>query len=219
MAAILWSGRKEQVSVLVSGNLPDRCLFVIDAGHGGEDGGAVSDDGTTESTINLEIALRFRDLMRFFGQNTAMIRSENVSVSTPGLTTFRQRKASDLKNRVDFVNSHGNAVLISIHQNSLPSVPTVHGAQVFYNAESEAYELAERIQDALNSTINPENEKNTRKIPDSIYLMKHSKAPAVLIECGFLSNVSETKMLKLPPHQLKIAASILSGILKEPEHV
>ena len=219
MAAILWSGRNEPVSVMVSGNLPDGCLFVIDAGHGGEDGGAVSDDGTTESTINLEIALRFRDLMRFFGQNTAMIRSEDISVSTPGLTTFRQRKASDLKNRVDFVNSHENAVLISIHQNSLPAVPTVHGAQVFYNAENGADELAERIQDVLNSTINPKNEKNTRKIPDSIYLMKHSNAPAVLIECGFLSNASETKRLKLPSHQLKIAVSILSGILMEPEHV
>ncbi len=219
MAAILWSGRDEHLSVMANINLPDECLFVIDAGHGGEDGGAVSKDGTTESGINLEIALRFRDLMRFFGQNTAMIRSEDVSVNTPGLTTFRQRKASDLKNRVDFVNSSERAVLISIHQNSLPAVPSVHGAQVFYNTENGAMELAERIQDALNLTINPGNEKNTREIPDSIYLMKHSRAPAVLVECGFLSNPAETTMLKIPSHQLKIAASILSGILVEPEHI
>jgi len=219
MAAILWSGREEHLSAMASVYLPNECLFVIDAGHGGEDGGAVSRDGTSESGINLEISLRFRDLMHFFGKKTAMIRSEDISVSTPGLETFRQRKASDLKNRVDFVNSRTNAILISIHQNSLPSVPSVHGAQVFYNTKTGAQELAERIQDALNLTINQANEKTTRQIPDSIYLMKHSNAPAVLIECGFLSNTAETAMLKLSSHQIRLAASILSGVLVEPEHI
>ena len=219
MAVILWNGREEHLSVMANVNLPNECLFVIDAGHGGEDGGAISDDGTAESGINLEIAKRFCDLLRFFGQQTAMIRSEDVSVGTPGLTTFRLRKASDLKNRVSYVNSREHVILVSIHQNSLPSVPSVHGAQVFYNTEAGAKDLAERMQDALNLAINPGNEKNTRQIPDSIYLMKHSKAPAVLVECGFLSNATETTMLKLPSHQIKIAASMLSGILGEPEHI
>lgn len=219
MAAILWSGRKEQLSVMANINLPDECLFVIDAGHGGEDGGAVSEDGTTESGINLEIALQFRDLLRFFGQQTAMIRTEDISVATPGLATFRERKASDLKNRAAFVNSRERAVLISIHQNSLPSVPSVHGAQAFYNTANGAKELAARMQNALNLTINAENPKNTRQIPESIYLMKHSTAPAVLVECGFLSNAAETAMLKLPSYQRKIAISMLSGILTEPEYI
>ena len=219
MAVILWTGQEKHLTVMANVNLPSECLFVIDAGHGGEDGGAISDDGTAESGINLEISQRLHDLLRFCGQQTAMIRSEDISVSTPGLTTFRQRKVSDLKNRVAYVNSRERVVLVSIHQNSLPSVPAVHGAQVFYNTEAGAIDLAKRIQDALNLTINLGNEKNTRQIPDSIYLMKHSKAPAVLVECGFLSNATETAMLKLPSHQLKIAASILSGILGEPEYI
>ena len=122
MAAILWTGHEEHQPIMASANLNDDRLFVIDAGHGGEDGGAVSEDGTAESGINLEIALRLCDLMHFFGCKNAMIRSEDISVCTPGLETFRQRKASDLKNRVAFVNSLDRAILISIHQNSLPSV-------------------------------------------------------------------------------------------------
>ena len=219
MAAILWTGHEEHQPIMARANLNDDRLFVIDAGHGGEDGGAVSEDGTAESGINLEIALRLCDLMHFFGCKNAMIRSEDISVCTPGLETFRQRKASDLKNRVAFVNSRDRAILISIHQNSLPSVPSVHGAQAFYNTKTGARELAEQIQTTLNLTINQANKKTTRQIPDSIYLMKHSEAPAVLIECGFLSNAAETAKLKLSSYQLKLAASILSGVLRNPEHV
>ena len=142
-----------------------------------------------------------------------MIRTEDISIDTPGLATFRQRKSSDLQNRVAFVNQHDHAVLISIHQNSLPSVPFVHGAQVFYNTKPNGKELAEYIQTALNIGINADNEKHTRQIDDSIYLMKHSNVPSVLVECGFLSNAAETAFLKQSKYQSKIAASILSGIL------
>lgn len=188
-------------------------VFVIDAGHGGEDGGAVSASGTPESGINLEISLRLRDLLHFCGMETHMIRTEDISVNTPGLATFRERKSSDLKNRTMTVNGIPNAVLISIHQNSLPSVPSVHGAQVFYNHVDGAQPLAEQIQASLNLSVNTGNEKQPRKIPDSIYLMKHAQAPAVLVECGFLSNAAETQLLQTAAHQKIIAAAILSGVL------
>ena len=214
---LLWQDRAETLSVMGETKLPESPrIFVIDAGHGGEDGGAVAADGTPESGLNLEIALRLNDLLRFCGEKTVLVRSEDISLNDPGLATFRQRKSSDLKNRVDFVNNTSDAILISIHQNALPSVPSVHGAQAFYNKIPGAKDLAEKIQNRLNQAVNQGNEKSTRAIPESIYLMKQSHAPSVLVECGFLSNAEETQKLKSPSHQIQITAAILSGLLAEP---
>ena len=217
MTIAVWQGSPEELSAIAEDSLRHSRVFVIDAGHGGEDGGAVSADGTPESGINLEISLRLRDLLHFCGMQTRMIRTADVSVNTPGLATFRERKSSDLKNRTETVNRTPNAVLVSIHQNSLPSVPSVHGAQVFYNHIDGAQPLAEQIQSSLNQTINLGNEKRTREIPDTIYLMNHTQVPAVLVECGFLSNSAETQLLKTASHQKIIATAILSGILSAGE--
>ena len=101
---------------------------VIDPGHGGQDGGAVAGDGTEESRINLAISLQLEQLLRFAGVRTELTRREDGMVCDPGLETMRQRKVSDLHNRASFVNGIPNAVLLSIHQNSLPSSPVTHGA-------------------------------------------------------------------------------------------
>ena len=126
---------------------------------------------------------------------------------------MKARKASDIQNRVALVNSAKSAVLLSIHQNSLPSSPITHGAQAFWNRENGAEALARRIQDSLNTVINPDRPKNPRLIPESIYLMNHVQAPAVLIECGFLSNREETLQLQESSYQTKLAAAITSGYL------
>jgi len=194
--------------------LPDRTVFVIDAGHGGEDGGAVSADGTAESGINLSVALRLRDLLRLCGAETAMTRTEDVSIHSDTAETLHEKKASDLKNRADIVNGAESAVLVSIHQNCLPGSPGVHGAQVFYNAIPGAENLAESIQEVLNRQVNRSNEKNSRKIPSAIYLMNKIHAPGVLIECGFLSNAGETEKLQTPSYQIQLAAAIASGLLQ-----
>lgn len=214
LAAVLWGGNTtpvfnawEEVPVTV----------VIDPGHGGEDGGAVSPGGVAESQINLAISLQVSDLLRFAGQRTRLTRSEDVTISDEGLDTVRQRKTSDLKNRVRIVEETENAVLLSIHQNSLPSSPVTHGAQVFWNRQEGAEALAGRIQESLNSGINAGNEKNPRQIPDSIYLMKNISAPGVLVECGFLSNGAETERLQDPSYQLRLAAAIASGYLNAGE--
>lgn len=187
---------------------------IVDAGHGGEDGGAVSTDGiVSESQLNLSVALRVHDLLRFSGQPTRMTRSEDVSIHTEG-NTIRARKASDLRNRVALVNETENAVLLSIHQNSLPSSPVTHGAQTFWNQQEGAEPLAKVIQDSLNTVINPENPKQPRRIPDTIYLMNHAAAPAILVECGFLSNREDTANLQDPAYQTKLAAAITTGYLR-----
>ena len=187
---------------------------VIDPGHGGQDGGAVAADGTAESEINLAVSLRLEGLLRFAGVPTELTRREDVMVCDPGLETMRQRKVSDLHNRASFVNGVPNAVLLSIHQNSLPSSPVTHGAQTFWNRQEGAEALARTLQAGLNPVVNTHRAKEPKPIPDSIYLMNHVDAPAVLVECGFLSNPEETIALGDPVYQRRLSAAIVSGYLK-----
>ena len=187
---------------------------VIDPGHGGEDGGAVSPDGVQESHINLAVSQQLRDLLCFAGVQTVMTREEDVTICDEGLGTIRARKASDIRNRVAIVNGTENAVLLSIHQNSLPSSTVTHGAQVFWNQQEGAKELAEAIQTSLNGAINVGNEKHTKQIPPTVYLMKHVTVPAVLVECGFLTNQEETRRLQDETHQRTLAISIAAGYLR-----
>ena len=197
--------------------VPERLVIVIDAGHGGEDGGAVAADGTVESGINLAIAQDLDALLRFLGCETRMTRTEDAAIYSDGARTLREKKASDLKNRVALVNETPNAVLLSIHQNSLPSSKRTHGAQVFYRKEEGSAALANAVQRALNETVNLENEKAEKAIDPSIYLMKSVTAPAILIECGFLSNEGETALLKSADYQQKLAVVITSGLLQSGE--
>lgn len=187
-------------------------VFVIDAGHGGEDGGAVSCAGYKESEINLQIALRLNDLLHLLGFETAMIRTEDVSVHTCG-STIAQRKASDLKNRAAMVGQVPGAVLISIHQNFFPE-SQYSGAQMFYNANQKAKEMAEILQNSFVSTINPGSNRKAKPV-SGIYLLEHIAAPGVLVECGFLSNPAEEAKLRMADYQKKIAcviATTLSGL-------
>lgn len=212
MIAVIFLGAEtaEPVFALRDG-LP--VTVVIDPGHGGEDGGAVSANGVEESRINLEIALRLEQLLRFAGQRTDMTRRADESTCDPGLDTVRARKASDLRNRTELVNRTENAVLISIHQNSLPQSPVTHGAQAFRNREEGAEALAEAVQTLLNEQIN-DRPKEPRLIPDTIYLMNHVQAPAVLVECGFLSNGEDTRLLQESGHQLKLASIMAAAFLR-----
>lgn len=198
----------------VSGPYHPETVYVIDPGHGGEDGGAVAADGTVESGVNLAIALRLRDILRFCGKECVMTREEDVSIYSPGCETLRQKKASDLKNRVALVNAQEEAILVSVHQNCLPSAPQVHGAQAFYNGVEGADALASAVQETLNQAANPEKGKTPVRISDSIYLTKNVTAPAVLIECGFLSNSQETERLKTAEYQRTLAAAMAAGLLR-----
>ncbi len=193
-----------------------RPVYVIDAGHGGEDGGAVSRSGVRESDVNLAVALELDALMRFLGRDTVMTRTEDISVYSDGAETLRQKKVSDLRNRAALVNATPNAVLVSIHQNSLPTVPSVRGAQVFYGTAKPDAALALSVQAALNECVN-NGAKQEKKADTSIYLMKTVTCPAILVECGFLSNEEETARLTSPEHQKRLAAAIAAGLLEAEE--
>lgn len=211
-AAILWQGSAVQASRNLEQGMGETVL-IIDPGHGGEDGGAVADDGTCESQINLAVALRLEALARLVGMETTMTRREDVSTADPAGSTVRERKVSDLKNRVSFCNTIPSGILVSIHQNSLPGAPGVHGAQMFYGGVADSEELALSIQDALNRTVNWERPKAAKASGDAVYLLKNAVCPAVLVECGFLSNGDETEKLKSPDYQTRLALTVLAGTL------
>lgn len=183
---------------------------VVDAGHGGEDGGATSGNGVKESRINLEIALRLDDFLKLCGLPTVMIRQSDVSVYDPSASSISEKKVSDLRNRVKLVNQTDGAILLSIHQNHF-SDGRYSGAQVFYSPTDGSKALAERIQQILINAVDPANHRQA-KPAETVYLMNHIQAPGVLIECGFLSNNAEEKRLQDAGYQKKLTLAIVCAV-------
>lgn len=195
---------------VVAENVPvqrQHCI-VIDAGHGGIDGGATSCTGVLESFINLEIALRLNDLLRLLGHDTVMIRTTDTSVHTSE-GSIAHIKVSDLKERVHIVNETEGAILVSIHQNSY-SESRYKGAQVFYGND-DSKPLAQSMQASFVSSLNPGSRRKS-KPADGVYLMEHVSCPAVLVECGFLSNHEEEAKLRSGVYQNRIACVIASNL-------
>ena len=188
-------------------------IVIIDAGHGGFDGGAVSDDGTVEKDINLSIALYLREYLAIFNIKTIMIRETDCSVEDNGLNTIRQKKTSDLHNRMKIMEETDNAIFVSIHQNKFPD-GKYSGTQVFYSPKTkdESQVLAQTIQDYIVNTLQKDNKRQIKECGTSVFLMYNAVKPAVLVECGFLSNYEETQRLKSSEYQKKIAFCIAMGI-------
>lgn len=178
--------------------------LIIDPGHGGEDGGAVSVSGQLESEINLSIALQLDQLMGFYGVHTVLTREGDVSIHDQDAETLREKKVSDLHNRAALINTTENATLISIHQNSYPN-QRYHGTQVFYGDGAGSQALARKIQETIHTTLDPENARKPQHIQSSVYLMNHITCRAVLTECGFLSNPEEDRLLQEKAYQMKLA--------------
>ena len=186
--------------------------LVLDAGHGGEDGGAVSLTGVPESQINLAIVLNMRDILGLYGVDPVLLREADISLHSEGADTLREKKTSDLKNRVAAVEALPDATLISIHQNTYTS-SRYQGTHVFYPPTPRSKELAEQIQEAIQIGLQPDNERIVKEIYDTVYLMNHITCPAVLIECGFLTNPEEEARLREPGYQKQLAAVIAGEYL------
>lgn len=189
--------------------VPREHCIVLDAGHGGLDGGAVSCTGKLESSFNLEITLRLNDLFHLLGYDTRMIRTTDTSVYTSG-ETIAQKKVSDLKERVRIINETENALLLSIHQNNF-SDGKYSGAQVFYSSREGSQALAEALQSAFVSTVNPGSNRRCKEA-SGIYIMEHIRCPGALIECGFLSNAPEESLLRSPEYQQKLCCVIAATV-------
>lgn len=205
------------ISCIISHNLSvatamiedQSAVIIIDAGHGGEDGGAIGVSGIKESTINLGVAHRLEQILSFCGFPTEMIRTSDQSIYTEG-DTISEKKISDLKNRVKTVNSFHRAILISIHQNHF-SEEKYSGAQVFYADTDQSKQLAVITQNHLRRLLNPENKREAKQA-QSVYLMKNISCTGILVECGFLSNRDEELLLQNQDYQTKIACTLTGAL-------
>ena len=183
--------------------------LVIDAGHGGIDGGAISEDGTKESDINLAIALRLDSIVRFCGRKTLMTRLDDV----PKTDILGYSEHEDLKSRADIANSAPNAVLVSIHQNYYPTAQP-KGAQVLYSAFGDSERLGRLMQSSLVGKLDPLNRRLAVPAPRELYLTANTRCPAVLVECGFMSNNFEVLKLRDASYQNALALVIAASYLE-----
>lgn len=187
--------------------------IIIDAGHGGFDGGAVAADGTIEKNINLSIALKLGEMLKFLGYDVVYTRTSDVGTDNLTDATIQQRKKADLNNRLELMSEFVDAEFVSIHLNKFEQ-KSAKGAQVFYspnNSDSKA--LGESIQLSVKQLLQTNNTRVCKKATQDIFLLHNAKIPAVIVECGFLSNDSELELLKTEEYQYKIAFSILCGIM------
>ena len=206
---------KDRNAAVTTGAVEARAVptLVIDPGHGGMDGGAVSAEGQRESEINLAIALKMNDLLHLFGICPIMTRTDEALEYPESAVTTREKKVWDQKRRVELVNSCAPAILISIHQNQYPDIRP-SGVQVFYGREGGSEALGVLLHENLQSAFCPSSRRVAAPISDSIYLMKHVTCPAVLVECGFLSNPEEAKKLADNGYQTALAAVLCASCLQ-----
>lgn len=191
----------------------DELTVIIDAGHGGIDGGAVGSDGTEEKDINLYIAKDLEKILNTYGIKTIMTRTDDNSIHSQNAATIREQKVSDIHNRMKIMEENENCLFISIHQNSFPN-SSLWGTQVFYSPNTTSSpELADCIQNSVIKLIQPENKRIVKKCGSSVYLLYYAKKPAVLVECGFMTNNNELKMLKDEEYRRKMAFSVACGVL------
>lgn len=187
-----------------------RATIVIDAGHGGYDPGKVGVNGVNEKDINLEIALLLEQYLTAHNVRVVMTRISDVGLYSEKSTN---KKAEDMRNRVALIGESNADLLVSIHQNSYSEAKCV-GAQVFYYTGSDPGEkLAKTVQARLVAMADPDNHREA-KANNVYYLLKKSPVPAIICECGFLSNPKECEKLSTKQYQTKIAESIFQGIME-----
>lgn len=187
--------------------------IIIDAGHGGVDSGAVGIDNVLEKDINLSIALKLRDLLDASGFNTTMTREIDASIHNKNADSIRAKKVSDMKNRLNLVNADANNLLISIHQNKFEE-SQYNGAQVFFSKNNpRSQEFAQSIRAAIVGLLQKDNSREIKPSPKGVFLLNKATVPAVIVECGFLSNNDDVKNLLDETYQEQMAFSIYCGFL------
>lgn len=212
VGVITITGRKdkdyvETVSLPVSGK-----VIVVDAGHGVPDEGAEADDGTSEAETNLKIALKLQNLLEMSGCKVILTRSDENAIYDIDSKTLKQKKISDIRNRVKIGNESSADIFVSIHLNKIPQ-KQYDGWQTFYKEGSEeGNKLATLIQSNLNESIQKEN-KRVAKTIQNIYIINKVEIPTTIVECGFLSNVEEEKKLLDDGYQNRLAWGIYNGII------
>ena len=214
VAVFLISFNNTKSGSTTTSGAPDTApIIIIDAGHGGFDGGASTEGGVPEKDINLSISLYLRDFLKLFGFRTVLTRETDASVEDEGLSTIRQKKKSDIHNRMSLMEKYDNCVFLSIHQNFFKE-EKYSGLQVFYskNFSETSSALAGKIQSEAVNLLQPQNTRKIKECGTSVYLIYNAKAPACLIECGFLSNKQEAQKLLTEEYQKQVAYCIAVAV-------
>jgi len=185
--------------------------IIIDAGHGSPDGGTTGVNGVVEKDINLAIAVKTAELLKFGGYNVIMTRKDDQSLADSDLHTIRKKKVDDMNKRLGIINSTPNSIFVSIHQNYYEGYS--QGAQMFHGKKNESSKiLAQTMQDTFKELIQPENHRKIKSSDRSLYLLENAESTAVMIECGFLSDYTESRLLATNEYQSKIAFCIYASI-------
>lgn len=188
-------------------------VVLLDAGHGGEDGGAIGSNGTVEKNINLAVMLKLQALLEQSGCTVITTRTEDVSLHNNGDEKTGNRKISDLNTRKNMPEEYDADIFVSVHMNTYPD-SRYSGAQVFYAASEGSKELASYIQTELKNQTNPQNTREVKEASGNIYILEDAKIPSVVAECGFLSNTDEEIKLNDEEYQQKLAFAIYCGVIK-----
>ena len=189
----------------------EKITVVIDPGHGGRDGGAVGADGTLEKDLNLAVALMLKSILESADIHVVMTRETDIELAAPDSP---HKKADDLNARLQLAHNQKNAVFISIHMNNFP-IEKYRGFQVYYSENNpKSLTLAQNVQDITQEALQNTEDRKVKPAGDSIFLMDHLEIPAILVECGFLSNDEERELLKNEHYQHKLALCIAAALFR-----
>ncbi len=206
--AYAYVAKRNSATVLSFAATPDTAI-IIDPGHGGEDGGAVATDGTMEKNLNLDIALRLRELFKLAGYTVYMTRESDKSLCNDAFN-----KNEDMKTRIELSRTYPDALFISIHLNKF-SIEKYNGAQIFYSDNNEKSKmLAQSIQDSIKTNLQPDNNRQIKFGNENSMLLRLIESPAVIVEGGFLSNNRELALLQTEEYRSKLAYCIFLGVLE-----
>ena len=191
--------------------------IVIDPGHGGEDAGAIASDGTLEKDLNLEIANLIKVILELNGCNVTMTRQEDTLLYDKygDLNDYTgHKKVYDLKNRLKIASEYENSIYVGIHMNKFP-IEKYSGLQVYYSSNNDlSYDIANEVKDAVTKSLQPHNTRPLKRADNSIYILDKATIPAVLIECGFMSNEMELSLLKDKEYQKSLALCLFSSLVR-----
>ena len=206
--------RMNQKTAFVNSSASDGQVIILDAGHGGIDGGCTSVNGDVEKNINLAILLDLRDLLTMSGYTVFTTRDTDRSIHDEGVEGIANQKSSDMDNRLELFNSVDGAICLSIHQNQFTD-PKYHGAQMFYSdTNSRNAELATRLQNQFVAFLQPDNQREIKLCGKELFLCYYSENPTVMAECGFLSNPEEEVLLQDKDYMHKFCYHLFCGILQ-----
>lgn len=204
--------REENLSLSAFSSEDGKHIVLIDAGHGGIDGGAVGIGGIVEKELNLDVAKKLEEILVKNNYFPVMTRISDVSLYDASDTSIKNKKRADLKNRLRLMKSSGAEIFVSIHMNNY-SEGKYRGGQVFYGKNNENSRLlGESIQNRIKKELPASQNREAKKSERGIYLLKNAEIPAVIVECGFLSNKDDVELLKTAQYRQKVANTIYNGI-------